>query len=170
MEQHRDEPITCASCGSSFTFPAADVAARAERGISSLPTLCKPCWREKRSKSGGPRGGKPRAQGERSAPAQATAAPLERAARRPHAPARYTGDVNEYRSPMPDPHFSSYPSYAPRARGAAPDRGGRFSSGPRGRSFPITCAACGAAATVPFKPIQGQKVYCRTCFQAEKPS
>ncbi|MDI1429274.1 MULTISPECIES: CxxC-x17-CxxC domain-containing protein [Polyangium] len=181
MEQHRDEQINCASCGSSFLFSADDAAARAERGLSSPPTLCKPCWREKRSKSTS------RSEG------PARSAPRGREGRRhdpPARPGRYTGDVNEYRSPMPDPHFALYPSYgrpaspAPRGgfspRGQAPRDGTqdrtqspRASSsprGPRGRGFPITCAACGVAATVPFKPAEGQKVYCRACFQAEKPS
>ncbi len=152
MEQPQDEQITCASCGSSFLFSAADAAARVERGHMSPPTLCKPCWREKRAKNTNrgdgqgqaapPRGRDPQRQNERYA-----------------RPARYTGDVNEYRSPMADPHFATYPSY------------GRASSpAPGGRGFPITCAACGAAATVPFRPVERQKVYCRACFQAEKPS
>ncbi|MDI3282719.1 CxxC-x17-CxxC domain-containing protein [Polyangium sp. 15x6] len=182
MEQHRDEQINCASCGSSFLFSATDAAARAERGLSSPPTLCKPCWREKRSKSAG------RSEGpSRGAPHGREGRRHEPAAR----PGRYTGDVNEYRSPMPDPHFAMYPSYGRPAapghrgggspqRGQGPRDGGhdraqgpRTSSGPRGprgRGFPITCAACGVAATVPFKPAEGQKVYCRACFQAEKPS
>jgi len=184
MEQPRDEQINCASCGSSFLFSASDAAARAERGHSSPPTLCKPCWREKRSKNTDRNEGPGRA------------APRGREPRRqePYArPGRYTGDVNEYRSPMPDPHFAMYPTYGrpaaqaprgpglpPRDRGQGPRDGGQDRApgprasagprGPRGRGFPITCAACGVAATVPFKPAEGQKVYCRACFQAEKPS
>lgn len=164
MEQPRDEQINCASCGSSFLFSATDAAARAERGLSSPPTLCKPCWREKRSKNTGP--------GRGASSSSPSPRPRDPRRNEPHArPGRYTGDVNEYRSPMPDPHFATYPTHG-RPASPAP-RGGGFSHrgpGPRGRGFPITCAACGAAATVPFRPAEGQKVYCRTCFQAEKPS
>jgi CxxC-x17-CxxC domain-containing protein len=189
MEQHQDEQINCASCGSSFLFSATDAAARAERGLSSPPTLCKPCWREKRAQNTGRREGPGR--GDSASSSSSSPSPREPRGREPHArPSRYTGDVNEYRSPMPDPHFAMYPTYGrpasraprgaslpPRDRAQGPRDGGqdrapgpRASAGPRGRGFPITCAACGVAATVPFKPAEGQKVYCRACFQAEKPS
>ncbi len=29
----------------------------------------------------------------------------------------------------------------------------------------ITCSGCGTEASVPFKPIQGRPVLCRSCFQ-----
>jgi CxxC-x17-CxxC domain-containing protein len=41
------------------------------------------------------------------------------------------------------------------------------SRGPR-ESFEITCAGCGASATVPFQPTQGRPVYCRDCFQTKR--
>lgn len=163
MDQPKDEQITCASCGSSFLFTAAEAAARAERGHTSPPPLCKPCWRARRAK--------PDAARKEPRPPRAAAA-------RPPRQARYTGDVNEYRSPMPDPHFGASPSYrnAP-ARATGQRREGDGAPAPRHaprnareRGFPITCAACGQAAVVPFQPAQGQKVYCRTCFRAEKPT
>jgi CxxC-x17-CxxC domain-containing protein len=200
MEQPKDEEIVCASCGVTFVFSAEAAAARAERGITTPPTMCKPCWREKASNNER-RGadGSPR-----------TASRHGRPQRNPNQAGgwggRSTGDVNEYRSPMPDPHFAGAgqaprgwsvkpafsrrgpsndgnyraPSFHNDKRSGAPrpnrerSTDGRNPGGsgrPRNRtSTDITCAACGVAATVPFKPAEGQKVYCRTCFQAEKPT
>ncbi len=31
-----------------------------------------------------------------------------------------------------------------------------------------TCADCGGACTVPFKPTEGRPVYCRDCFQKHR--
>lgn len=199
MEQPKDEEIVCASCGVTFVFSAAAAAARAERGLTTKPTMCKPCWRanasndERRTPNGPSRtsrhNGGPRKQHSEGTWSQ-----------------RSTGDVNEYRSPMPDPHFAGQqtsrggwsmkptfsrrgpagdgnyraPSFQNDKRGGAPrpprdpSSAQRYPSNPeRSRSRTstnITCAACGAASTVPFKPAEGQKVYCRACFQAEKPT
>jgi CxxC-x17-CxxC domain-containing protein len=49
--------------------------------------------------------------------------------------------------------------------------GGRSSGGgdrPPRESHDATCAECGAATTVPFKPTQGRPVYCRDCFQSQR--
>jgi CxxC-x17-CxxC domain-containing protein len=115
MEQHRDEQIECADCGASFVFSAAEAAVFAERGLSA-PKRCKDCRRARKSQGGGgqrPQGGRApgnggngdswngaRAQGRFNGP-----------------PRRYTGDVNEYRSPMADNYSSSYAAprpFAPR--------------------------------------------------------
>ncbi|MCL2647016.1 MAG: zinc-ribbon domain containing protein [Phycisphaerales bacterium] len=46
--------------------------------------------------------------------------------------------------------------------------GGRgFSGGPR-QMFPATCASCGKATEVPFKPSGSRPVYCRECFQSQR--
>lgn len=39
---------------------------------------------------------------------------------------------------------------------------------PPRESYEVICAACGAATTVPFKPITGRPVYCRDCFRAKR--
>ena len=181
MDQPKDEQITCASCGSSFPFTAADAAARAERGHTSPPTLCKACWRARKGKSDAARREPRPAQRDARAP-RATRTADARPPQRP----RYSGDVNEYRSPMPDPHFGTHapPLRAPArpARDEGPrapalrregEGGAAFRPAQRNtreRGFPITCAACGQAASVPFRPAPGQKVYCRTCFRADKPT
>ncbi len=200
MEQPKDEEIVCASCGVTFVYSADAAAARAERGVTTKPTMCKPCWRARGAN-------RDRNDAEGSSRTQ------PRHGAGPHRPNpggtwghRSTGDVNEYRSPMPDPHFSGQghaprsgwtmqPNFPRRRAGGdgnyrAPsfqnerrndmsrssrDRngGGRgpMNRDPRNRiSTDITCAACGAASTVPFKPAEGQKVYCRACFQSEKPT
>jgi CxxC-x17-CxxC domain-containing protein len=161
--------------------------------------MCKPCWRAKTSSN------------ERTPPNRFS----HPSPRHGHAPResnqmgawtqRGTGDVNEYRSPMPDPHFAgnasrsgwsmqgSFPRRGPfgdgnyrapssqndRRTGAprpnrerfAVDRSQENPARARDRvSTDITCSACGTAATVPFKPAEGQKVFCRACFQSEKPT
>ncbi len=193
MEQPKDdEEIVCASCGVTFVFTAAAAAARAERGNTTKPTMCKPCWRAKASN------------GERrnfDAPARSPAQ-HGRAPQRPTQPNgwgyRTTGDVNEYRSPMADPHFPT--AHHPQGRrggwGDGNYRAPSFQNEQRsGTRFPsrdrapanrnlegeparmrshvstnVTCNACGTSATVPFKPNEGQKVYCQACYRAEKPT
>ncbi|MBA2754969.1 MAG: hypothetical protein H0U40_10990 [Chloroflexia bacterium] len=41
--------------------------------------------------------------------------------------------------------------------------------GPR-PAFPTTCAACGAATTLPFEPRPGRPSYCRACFGQHRQS
>jgi CxxC-x17-CxxC domain-containing protein len=36
--------------------------------------------------------------------------------------------------------------------------------------FDIVCSECGAAAQVPFKPLEGRQVFCPTCYRAKKGS
>ena len=63
-----------------------------------------------------------------------------------------------------------------RCRGCREQRksqgGGRGGGGGGGRaprdSFNVTCAECGAATTVPFKPTEGRPVYCRDCFRSRR--
>jgi len=66
-------------------------------------------------------------------------------------------------------------------RPGAPAQGGAPSSGPsRGRGnggagprrarelVDAVCSNCGQATQVPFHPVSGRPIYCRTCFQAMK--
>lgn len=121
MENHRDEHIACADCGASFLFSAAEAAVFEERGLAA-PKRCKDCRRARkdRNQSGGapargprgPRNGQPghdaAARGPRpngGRPRMGQGGPRggdgQRGAPRYGTP-RYTGDVNEYRSPMQD--------------------------------------------------------------------
>src|SRR5262245_43665261 len=92
MEHHRDERIVCGDCGSSFLFSAGEAAVFAERGLAA-PKRCKECRLARKGRTPSPMGAAP-------APRRHGHAPL-RGERRGGAP-RYTGDVNEYRSPMQD--------------------------------------------------------------------
>lgn len=40
--------------------------------------------------------------------------------------------------------------------------------GPR-EMHEVTCAECGVATTVPFKPTEGRPVKCRDCFAKDRP-
>ena len=127
MQDHRDDHIVCADCGTSFLFSAGEAQVFAERGLAS-PKRCKECRRARKERSGEGGGGSARP-GPRSGPSPSAAgwngngggrdagpprgprplqAPRGSAAPRYGAP-RYTGDVNEYRSPMQDRSFAAAP-------------------------------------------------------------
>jgi CxxC-x17-CxxC domain-containing protein len=282
MEHHRDEHITCAECGTTFVFSAAEADSFASKNLEP-PKRCAECRRARRQQRNG--------------------APREHAPR-----GQFGGDVNGYRAPMSDPGASrggrdgeyrapgfrdSQPAYGQRGgyrggnqaghgeyrapsfggdqgpRGGGeyrapsfggdrggpprggfrggpggpggagggfrrgPQRGGDrgFARGPRGPqdqqargnggndrapregnydrgpregghdraphahgprhghdraqhagghdrapraprpekpSYPITCAQCGAASEVPFKPQEGREILCRDCYRAKK--
>lgn len=68
------------------------------------------------------------------------------------------------------------PGGAPRgefrsSRGPGPrpqEGGGQAQHRPERPSYPITCAQCGVAAEVPFKPQEGREILCRDCYRAKK--
>jgi CxxC-x17-CxxC domain-containing protein len=153
MEQHRDDHIVCADCGASFLFSAGEAAVFAERGLAS-PKRCKDCRRARKERGGD--GGARRAGPPRTSPNGHDGGFARPSARGPRdgsygmgpqaprygAPQRYTGDVNEYRSPMQDNRYAPAPWRGgapahdgaasgpnPRAGRAGPDHGPR---GPRG--------------------------------------
>jgi CxxC-x17-CxxC domain-containing protein len=94
MEEHRDEQIHCADCGASFVFSANEAAVFAQRGLTA-PKRCKDCRRARKERAANEGGGGAAARW--SGQGQSAAS---WGARR--ASPRYTGDVNEYRSPMQD--------------------------------------------------------------------
>ncbi|MCC6554279.1 MAG: zinc-ribbon domain containing protein [Polyangiaceae bacterium] len=123
MEQHQDEHIVCATCGTSFLFSAAEAAVYAERNLAS-PKRCRDCRRARKEQRGRqdparaqPRGGAPRSW-HASNPGGRRPDAYDAGSRAP----RYTGDVNEYRSPMPD--NSAAPAWA--APAPQRPRGPRF--------------------------------------------
>lgn len=88
-----DQQITCTECGEVFRFTAAEQVFYEERGLASPPKRCKPC-RQARKEARGPSAGR----------------------------GTYSGDPNEYRSPMSGGH--SNPWERPPARGpGGPARG-----------------------------------------------
>lgn len=122
MDQH----IVCSDCGSSFLFSAAEATVFEDRGLAS-PKRCKDCRRARKERGAGDGGNgrgrgafTPARTGNGSSPARR---PRESfgASNANRAPARgYTGDVNEYRSPMQDTGYSP-----PAFRGVAPAPAGR---------------------------------------------
>ena len=203
MEQHRDEHIVCASCGTSFLFSAAEAAVYAERRLAAPPKRCRTCRRARKDN----RGEHESAPTARAAQHQRPGGPARSAGGYRGAPRgdglprkpRYTGDVNEYRSPMQDAYSGLTPAwtapshYPQRPRGGAPFRddgnyrapsfAGERRAAPPSRSaaqqpraprtrptFSITCKSCGSEGEVPFKPVEGRDVFCQACYRARKPA
>jgi CxxC-x17-CxxC domain-containing protein len=81
MEQHRDEHITCAECGTTFVFTAAEASSFASKRLEP-PKRCFECRKARRAQRGG--------------------------GHRQDAPPRHhsADDVNGYRAPMADPAWS----------------------------------------------------------------
>jgi len=160
MEQHRDEHIQCADCGASFIFSAAEAAVFAERALAA-PRRCKDCRRLRKERAAS----EAQAGGRRPGFSPNAAPPAMHPSARPQAgrygappPRRYTGDVNEYRSPMAD-SFTASPHgmnarggeyRTPMTEGPRPPRVGR----PRLTGFPTPQARTshGNAAVVATPP------------------
>lgn len=203
MEQHRDEHIVCASCGTSFLFSAAEAAVYAERKLAAPPKRCRNCRRARKDNRADQDGASAAraAQHHRPGPGRSNGGyrGVARGDGRPRKP-KYTGDVNEYRSPMQDsysvfspPWMTPSHRYVYRPRGgmavrddgiyrapsfagerhlaAVPSRAAAPPRAPRTRPmFSITCKSCGSDGEVPFKPVEGRDVFCQACYRARKPS
>jgi CxxC-x17-CxxC domain-containing protein len=114
MENHRDDHIVCADCGTSFLFSAGEAAVFQERGLTA-PKRCKECRRARKERGGDSgRGSRPDA---RDGNGNGNVAGRARGGFGPPA-RRYTGDVNEYRSPMQDRSFTPAPWAGPPDRQA----------------------------------------------------
>jgi CxxC-x17-CxxC domain-containing protein len=57
--------------------------------------------------------------------------------------------------PFGRPSFGGKPSFG---------RGGAVSGRPQAQMYPATCAQCGNATEVPFRPDGKRPIYCRNCF------
>jgi CxxC-x17-CxxC domain-containing protein len=125
MEQYRDEHIACANCGASFLFSAGEAAVFAERSLAA-PKRCKECRRARKEQGGGASQGRPAPAwgGGGNGGGQRDFAP------RGQAP-RYTGDVNEYRSPMQDNSYGNRPAWG----GGGNHAGGNHAGNQGGNGF-----------------------------------
>jgi CxxC-x17-CxxC domain-containing protein len=174
MEQHRDEHIVCASCGTSFLFSAAEAAVYAERKLAAPPKRCRDCRRARKEQQGRPDGGAPRARApQQSGYAQVRSAggqrPPARSDGRPRVP-RYTGDVNEYRSPMQDAYSGvspgwSAPSQSYRSRGGpvARDDGNYRAPSFGGERRPAPSRIASAAAVAEPRAPRSRPMFSITC-------
>jgi CxxC-x17-CxxC domain-containing protein len=142
MEQHHDAQIECADCGAAFVFSAGEAAVFVERGLTA-PKRCKDCRRARKDRAQGEGHNSQRRPGGFS-PAAPPAAPWAAGPRgerngnvapswtgrdgRGPAPRqgggpRYTGDVNEYRSPMQAGAPAAFHGQAQAPRAPSFDRG-----------------------------------------------
>jgi CxxC-x17-CxxC domain-containing protein len=84
---------------------------------------------------------------------------------------QYTGDPNEYRSPMactfPEPRRSGRDGRGPVERTVG-NEGGRARHRSARPMFTAVCSKCGSTAHVPFQPSKFQEVLCRTCYQEKR--
>jgi CxxC-x17-CxxC domain-containing protein len=149
MEQYRDEHIVCADCGASFVFSAAEAGVFAERGLTA-PKRCKECRRARKQRTAAEGGRPPEDAGRwggQSPPAHDSRGPRGAPSYGGHdarrAPPRYTGDVNEYRSPMTDGGYpwrgpDAGPPRRPPTRNAGPPPygGGDYRSQPAPQPAP----------------------------------
>jgi hypothetical protein len=175
MDQRRDDHLVCTSCGETFLFSASEAAVFAQRGLTS-PKRCKTCRKARKEQAGG----------RADASGRFGAGPRTDGRGRP----RYTGDVNEYRSPMQDSYSPAtwqrppMPERGPRRGpvgtrpGPAANRRGQndgaaSSARPRGArpeddgnyrapSYPDDRAPGSADRTPPR--------FCQTCYRARKPA
>ena len=141
MEQYRDEHIACANCGASFLFSAGEAAVFAERSLAA-PKRCKECRRARKEQGGGAGQARPAP----SAPAWGGGnggGQRDFAPRGGQSAPRYTGDVNEYRSPMQDNSYGNRPAWG----------GGNSAGGNNGNGF----GGGGYAARGPRPPMGGAR-------------
>jgi CxxC-x17-CxxC domain-containing protein len=131
-----DKTLTCADCGSEFTFTAQEQEFFATKGLTNEPKRCQNCRKARRERQASqPRGGGGGG-GQRRGPSSHGGPPRREGG-------GHGGGGGGQRS------FSRPP-------GGASSRPG----------FSATCARCGVETTVPFKPAPGRPVYCRDCFRS----
>lgn len=91
---------------------------------------------------------------------------------------RGPGRPDDRRGPPPDRRGPAADRRGPPGEHRGAPHGGEGPAGAQGGaprparadrpSFPITCAQCGAASEVPFKPQEGREILCRDCYRAKK--
>lgn len=100
-----------------------------------------------------------------------------------HKTPNYTGDTNEYRSPMqgtfpePRPRRARYrrdpandtdKSLQNDSASARPHRHRSRHGGANSTMFTAVCSKCGATAHVPFQPSKFQRILCRGCYREQQ--
>jgi CxxC-x17-CxxC domain-containing protein len=137
---YTDRTITCADCGTEFTFTASEQEFYSDRQFSD-PRRCASC-RASRKAARGDAGGGDRSSGGFSGGYTAGGG---YSAGGYSAGGGYGGGGSN--------------SYG----GGGGGGGGYRDRGPR-EMFEATCSSCGNVAQVPFRPTSGKPVYCNDCF------
>ncbi len=126
---YTDRTLTCADCGTSFTFSADDQAYHAQKGFTNEPKRCPNCRAAKREQRGESSYGGGGGYGGQREMFSATCASCGKEARVPFEP---RGDKPVYCS---DCFRSQQGSYSGGGRGGYSDRGARGGSGGRGNRW-----------------------------------
>jgi len=125
---YTDKTLTCADCGTSFTFSADDQSYHAQKGYTNEPKRCPSCRAAKREQRGESSYGGGSYGGQREM-FSATCASCGKEAQVPFQP---RGDKPVYCS---DCFRSQQGSYSGGSRGGYSDRGARGGSGGRGNRW-----------------------------------
>ena len=133
---YTDRTLTCADCGTEFTFTASEQEFYADRQFSD-PRRCASCRASRKAargdsggdRSGGYSGGYTAGGG--------------------YSAGGYSGGGSG--------------GYGGGSGGYGGGGGGYRDRGPR-EMFEATCSSCGNVAQVPFRPTSGKPVYCNDCF------
>lgn len=196
MSEQENETRTCSDCGAEFAFGVEERRFFEERGLTP-PKRCRACRRARKAERsfGGERrdvGAPPRRDEGFRGPsdygsgghASGGSGGGGRASRGYGGGGQ--GGGGEARRGRPDDRRRSRPSSSDRERETrAHDRRPRDASDARPAQSPpaeasaerprrerpkydITCQRCGAAAQVPFKPIEGRALFCKPCYEARK--
>ena len=149
-----DRHIACIDCGQPFLFSAGEQEFYDRKGFREEPKRCKPCRDARKSRK--------------------TAQLVEGVG--DTGPSRSAGDDDDSIGNRVAPRNGGMRDDAAGNRGGPRDdghgsgtRAAARAPAPRGNGggrelFDATCAQCGAATRVPFRPIAGRPVYCRECF------
>jgi CxxC-x17-CxxC domain-containing protein len=143
--EFNDRQITCLDCGQPFVFTAGEQQFYEKKGFKEEPKRCKNCRDARKQRKTGATGGGGGGGGEMDGNRRG-----------------FSGDEDDNignRAPSGggEPRFREAPRGPREAREV---RGGKR------ELFDATCAQCGVATRVPFKPVPGRPVYCKDCYSA----
>jgi CxxC-x17-CxxC domain-containing protein len=141
----QDRPLQCLDCKNEFLFTAGEQEFYERKGFKEIPKRCKPCRDARKTRRGdsGAHATSGNSHGDGNGNGNGNGNSYG------------NGNSNGYGNGSANGH-SGGDGYTPR-----PPRGDR-------ELFDATCAACGAAARVPFRPAAGRPVYCRDCYTSRQ--
>jgi CxxC-x17-CxxC domain-containing protein len=151
-----DRELTCVDCNQTFIFTAGEQDFYEKKGFREEPKRCKPCRETRKQRRNerpvAPRGGGFEARGNGGGGFEA----------------RGNGGGSRGGHDEDDDNIGNRADTRGNGNGFGGGGGGRGARGGGGggqrEMFDATCAQCGAAARVPFKPAPGRPVYCRDCY------